>query len=43
MAKYEINQTFNNATVDPSDVHLAVISAVKYGNAITVPTGHRTR
>jgi len=43
MAQYQINQTFNNATVDPSDVHLAVVSAVKYGNAITVPTAHRTR
>jgi hypothetical protein len=42
-ARYQINQTFNNATVNPADVHLAVISAVKYGNAITVPTGHRTK
>lgn len=33
-----INNTFVAQKVDPSDVHLAVISAVKYGNAITVPT-----
>jgi hypothetical protein len=31
-----INQVFSNATVDPSDVHLAVVSAVKYGAAVTV-------
>jgi hypothetical protein len=32
-----ITQTFNTAKVDPSDVHLAVISATKYGQAITIP------
>jgi len=32
-----ITQTFNTAKVDPSDVHLAVISATKYGQAVTIP------
>jgi hypothetical protein len=32
-----ITQNFNTAKVDPSDVHLAVISATKYGQAITIP------
>jgi hypothetical protein len=31
-----INSTFVTTQVDPADVHLAVISGVKYGNAITV-------
>jgi hypothetical protein len=33
-----ITQTFNNAKVDPADVHLATVSAVKYGAAVTVNT-----
>ena len=32
-----ITQTFNTAKVDPSDVHLATLSAIKYGAAVTVP------
>lgn len=31
-----INNTFIAQKVDPADVHLAVISGVKYGNAVTV-------
>lgn len=31
-----IDQTFITTKVDPYDVHLAVISGVKYGNAVTV-------
>jgi hypothetical protein len=33
-----ITQNFTATKVDPSDVHLATISAVKYGNAVTVNT-----
>lgn len=33
-----ISNTFIAQKVDPADVHLAVISGVKYGNAVTVPT-----
>jgi hypothetical protein len=32
-----INTVFNTASVDASDVHLAVISATKFGNAVTIP------
>jgi hypothetical protein len=31
-----ITQTFNTTKVDPADVHLATVSAVKYGAAVTV-------
>jgi hypothetical protein len=33
-----IAQTFNTTKVDPSDVHLATVSAIKYGEAVTVNT-----
>jgi hypothetical protein len=33
-----IAQTFNTTKVDPADVHLATVSAVKYGAAVTVNT-----
>ena len=33
-----ISQTFNSTKVDPADVHLATVSAVKYGAAVTVNT-----
>jgi hypothetical protein len=32
-----ISQTFNTTRVDPEDVHLAVVSATKYGQAVTLP------
>jgi hypothetical protein len=32
-----ITQTFNTTRVDPEDVHLATLSAIKYGQAITLP------
>jgi hypothetical protein len=31
-----ISQVFNNSTVDASDVHLATLTAIKYGSAIKV-------
>jgi len=43
MAKYLITQNFTTTSVNPADVYDAVTGAVKYGNAITVPTAHRTR
>jgi hypothetical protein len=33
-----IAQTFNTTKVDASDVHLATVSAIKYGEAVTVNT-----
>jgi cell envelope opacity-associated protein A len=33
-----INQNFTATKVDPADVHLATVSAVKYGAAVTVNT-----
>lgn len=43
MPKYEITQNFTTTSVNPADVYDAVTGAVKYGNAITVPSAHRTR
>jgi hypothetical protein len=33
-----ISNTFVAQKVDPADVHLAVISATKYGQAVTIPS-----
>lgn len=30
-----VNQTFNNVTADPYDVHMATLTAIRYGQAIT--------
>lgn len=32
-----VNQTFNNAVVDPGQVQDATLSGIKYGNAVTIP------
>jgi hypothetical protein len=32
-----ITQTFTTTRVDPEDVHLATLSAIKYGQAVTLP------
>jgi len=36
-AVMNITQKFTTTRVDPEDVHLATLSAIKYGNAVTLP------
>jgi tetratricopeptide (TPR) repeat protein len=36
-----VSQTYNVANLDPSDVHMATLSAIKYGQAITVPSTNK--